>query len=104
MKRKRLIAVLIVLSAIRVLGVANMTSHYTAYGSVTRHIWKTVRLGKIRPDGQFDFDIVWTSGKPVKPVPYPNTGSRYERERFLAGLYTQRGHAPANPGTGGGGT
>ena len=33
-----------------------------------QHVWKTVRIGKVRPDGQFD--EVWNSGGPVKPDPY----------------------------------
>ncbi len=33
-----------------------------------QHTWKTVRIGKVRADGQFD--EVWNSGKPVQPDPY----------------------------------
>ncbi len=33
-----------------------------------QHTWKTVRLGVIRKDGQFD--EVWNSGGPVRPDPY----------------------------------
>lgn len=42
----------------------------------TRHLWKTPRIGKIRPDGQFD--IVWDAGKPQKPVPFPRYRFRDE--------------------------
>lgn len=35
----------------------------------TQHLWKTVRVGKARPDGQFD--IVWQSTQPVHPAPFP---------------------------------
>lgn len=35
----------------------------------TRHLWKTVRIGKARPDGQFD--VVWQSGAPIHPSPFP---------------------------------
>ncbi|QDV15785.1 Aliphatic amidase expression-regulating protein [Gimesia panareensis] len=35
----------------------------------TQHTHKMARIGKIREDGQFD--IVWDSGKPIKPEPYP---------------------------------
>ena len=35
----------------------------------THHTWRPVYLGRMRSDGQFD--IVWTSQKPVRPVPYP---------------------------------
>ncbi len=33
------------------------------------HTWKIVQIGRIRKDGQFD--IIWSSGKPVKPEPFP---------------------------------
>ncbi|GAB4193799.1 MAG: urea ABC transporter substrate-binding protein [Roseiflexaceae bacterium] len=34
----------------------------------TQHTWKTVRIGKIRPDGLID--AVFSSEKPIKPDPY----------------------------------
>ncbi|HEX8235347.1 MAG TPA: urea ABC transporter substrate-binding protein [Abditibacteriaceae bacterium] len=34
----------------------------------TQHVWKTVRIGVVQPDGQFK--EVWNSGKPIKPDPY----------------------------------
>ena len=40
----------------------------------TQHAWKTVRIGRVRADGQFE--IVWESGRPVRPGPYPFTRSR----------------------------
>lgn len=61
-----------------------------------QHTWKTVRVGKIRADGQFD--IVWTSDKPVRPVPFPVYKTREEWETFLAGLFTGWGQRWANPG------
>lgn len=51
----------------------------------TQHTWKIVRIGRIRPDGQFD--VVWDSGKPVQPVPYPPYRSRAEWDAFLRALY-----------------
>ena len=33
------------------------------------HTWKIVQIGKVRKDGQFD--IVWSSRKPVRPNPFP---------------------------------
>jgi len=35
----------------------------------TMHLWKTVLIGKARPDGQFD--VVWKSPQPVRPAPFP---------------------------------
>ncbi len=51
----------------------------------TQHTWKYVRIGKIRNDGQFE--IVWNSGKPIRPVPYPISRSKAEWEDFLNNLY-----------------
>jgi urea transport system substrate-binding protein len=63
----------------------------------TQHTWKTVYIGRIRADGQFE--IVWSSGKPVRPMPFPIYKSRAEWERFLLGLYTGWGNRWANPGS-----
>jgi urea transport system substrate-binding protein len=62
----------------------------------TQHTWKTVRVGRIRDDGQFD--IVWTSENPVRPVPFPESKSRLEWEAFLAELFRGWGGNWANPG------
>ena len=35
----------------------------------TQHTWRPVYIGQIRADGQFD--ITWSSDKPVRPIPYP---------------------------------
>lgn len=50
----------------------------------TRHTWKTVRVGKIRPDGQFE--IVWNSENPTRPLPYPAFRSKPEWNAFLETL------------------
>jgi len=63
-----------------------------------QHTWKTVRIGKIRNDGQFD--IVWSSEKPVRPVPYPVYRSKLEWDQFLQHLYTGWGNQWSNPGKG----
>ncbi|WP_254434891.1 urea ABC transporter substrate-binding protein [Magnetospirillum sp. UT-4] len=51
----------------------------------TQHTWKTVRIGRIRPDG--NFEIVWDSQRPVRPVPFPTFLPRSEWLAFLDGLY-----------------
>jgi urea transport system substrate-binding protein len=56
-----------------------------------QHTWKIVRIGKIRADGQFD--VVWTSEKPVRPVPYPIYRSREAWTAFLDDLYRGWGGA-----------
>lgn len=42
----------------------------------TRHLWKTPRIGKVRPDGQFD--IVWDAGQAQEPYPLPSYRLRDE--------------------------
>ena len=56
----------------------------------TQHTWKTVRIGKIREDGQFD--IVWSSEQPIRPVPFPVSRSKEEWNRFLGDLYSNWGN------------
>jgi urea transport system substrate-binding protein len=55
---------------------------------VTQHTWKVVRIGKIRADGQFE--IVWSSQDPVRPIPYPTFRTKPEWEAFLTELQTGR--------------
>jgi urea transport system substrate-binding protein len=62
----------------------------------THHTWKTVRIGRIRSDGQFD--IVWDSRRPVRPVPFPAYRTRAEWEAFLAALFHQWGGRWVNEG------
>ena len=65
--------------------------------AATQHMQKTVRIGRIRPDGQFE--IVWASPKPVPPVPFPESRSRAQWEKFLEDLFQGWGKRWANPGT-----
>jgi urea transport system substrate-binding protein len=60
------------------------------------HTWKTVRVGRIRTDGQFD--IVWTSDHPVRPLPFPDSKSKQQWAESLAVLYERWGERWANPG------
>lgn len=62
----------------------------------TRHAWKTVRIGRVRADGQFD--LVWTSGRPIRPEPFPAGRSVAEWNGFLEGLYKNWGSRWYNPG------
>lgn len=41
---------------------------------INNHTSKIVLMGKVKSDGQFD--IVWTSGKPVEPDPFPSLVSK----------------------------
>jgi urea transport system substrate-binding protein len=63
----------------------------------TQHTWKVVHLGRIRPDGQFD--VVWSSEHPVRPVPYPTYRPRAEWDDFLLRLYKGWGGHWVNPGS-----
>jgi urea transport system substrate-binding protein len=49
---------------------------------VTQYAWRPVRIGRIRPDGQFD--LVWSSRRPVRPQPFPLSRTVEEWELFLA--------------------
>ena len=62
----------------------------------THHTWKTVRIGRIRSDGQFD--IVWDSGRPVRPTPFPAYRSRADWETFLNTLFNRWGGRWVNEG------
>ncbi len=42
--------------------------------AINNHTSKIVQIGKVKSDGQFD--IVWTSGKPVAPDPFPSLVSK----------------------------
>lgn len=52
-----------------------------AVDPVTRHVWKIARVGRVRADGQFD--IVWDSGRPLAPAPFPTYRSREEWDQLL---------------------
>jgi urea transport system substrate-binding protein len=51
----------------------------------SQHLWKPVRIGRILSNGQFE--VVWDTGKPVRPLPYPVYRTPQEWERFLDSLY-----------------
>jgi urea transport system substrate-binding protein len=51
---------------------------------ISRHVWKVARVGRARSDGQFD--IVWESGRPLEPAPYPSYRSREEWDSLLKAI------------------
>lgn len=61
-----------------------------------QHLWKTVRIGQVNPDGQFD--IVWDPGVLIPPRPFPKTRSQAEWEQFLEDLYLAWDGNWENPG------
>ncbi|WP_422929862.1 urea ABC transporter substrate-binding protein [Singulisphaera sp. PoT] len=60
----------------------------------TQHTWRPVYIARIGSDGQFE--IVWTSEKPVRPIPYPISRSKSEWEQFLNDMHKEWG-GWANP-------
>jgi urea transport system substrate-binding protein len=54
-----------------------------------QNTWKTMRLGQIVEGGQFE--IVWSSEKPIRPEPYPGSRSPAAWNEFLAELYKNWG-------------
>jgi urea transport system substrate-binding protein len=61
-----------------------------------QHTWKTVRIGRIDQQGQFD--VVWTSERPVRPVPFPIFRTRDQWLALLDSLRKEWGGGWANPG------
>jgi len=59
-------------------------SGVAAIDSGTRHLWKWVRIGKARADGQFD--LVWDSGFEVRPAPFPAYRTLSEWQKLIAEL------------------
>jgi urea transport system substrate-binding protein len=51
----------------------------------TRYTWRVIRIGRVRPDGQFE--ILSNTGWAYPPEPYPSTRPREDWERFLGDLY-----------------
>ncbi len=49
--------------------------------SENQHTWKTIRIGQIKDDGQFE--IVYSSEKPIRPEPFPDTRSKQDWQRFV---------------------
>ena len=63
----------------------------------TQHTWKYARIGRIRPDGQFD--VVWSSDKPVRPMPFPLFRTRADWESWQNSLSGSWGGKWVNPRT-----
>jgi urea transport system substrate-binding protein len=57
--------------------------------------WKTLRIGRVRPDGQFD--VVWTSDSPIQPFPYPPSRTQAAWDAFAQALYSGWGNRWEKP-------
>lgn len=51
------------------------------------HTWKASRIGTITEEAQIE--IIWSSPKPVVPVPFPKTRTRAQWENFLKSLQSR---------------
>ncbi|WP_413207150.1 urea ABC transporter substrate-binding protein [Rhodospirillum sp. A1_3_36] len=51
----------------------------------SQHTWRTVLIGRMTTAG--DFSIVWSSGRPIRPEPFPGFLTEPEWLVFLDGLY-----------------
>lgn len=63
-------------------------SGITAVDRGTRHLWKQVRIGKARTDGQFE--LVWNSGDALRPDPFPDYRSQFEWQRLATERFGAR--------------
>ncbi len=59
------------------------------------HAWRIARIARIDVDRQFD--IVFTSPKPLQPEPFPTTRKRAEWESYLKGLNEKWGQRWERP-------
>lgn len=62
----------------------NAPSGIVSVDAATHHVWRAVRIGRARPDGQFD--IVYALPAPVRPAPYPAYRSRGDWEALAKKL------------------
>ena len=62
----------------------------------TQHAWKTVRIGRITEDGTFE--VVYSSEKPIQPVPYPPSRTRPQWDAYLGERQRGWGGRWSNPG------
>jgi urea transport system substrate-binding protein len=51
-----------------------------------QHTWKTIRVGRIVEEGQFD--VIYSSENPIRPEPYPDSRSIDEWRTFLGNPQT----------------
>ncbi len=62
----------------------------------TQHTWKIVRIGKIMQNGLFE--VVYSSERPIQPIPFPATRTQAAWEDFLQNMHLGWGGKWANPG------
>ena len=57
-----------------------------------QHTWKTIRIGKVREDGQFE--VIYSSVNPIRPEPYPDTRSAREWNLMVDALLSGGAGSP----------
>ncbi|MBF0295103.1 MAG: urea ABC transporter substrate-binding protein [Magnetococcales bacterium] len=57
-------------------------SGISALDSISHYMWQTVRIGHVQPDGQFQ--QVFSSLAPLRPLPWPINHSRQEWQTMIA--------------------
>lgn len=63
--------------------------------SATQHAFKTPRIGRVQPDGQFE--VVWTASKPEQPIPYPSSRTAEQWRAYLHDLHAGWGNQWSAP-------
>lgn len=63
----------------------------------SQHTWKTVRVGRIGAGNQFE--IIWSSEKPIRPEPFPESRSRAAWTAYLTKRYEDWGKRWSAPGS-----
>jgi urea transport system substrate-binding protein len=58
----------------------------------TRYTWRPMRVGRIKPDGQFEIIPETDTGWALPPQPFPRSRSRAVWEKFLGDLFTNWGN------------
>ena len=60
------------------------------------HLWRSARIGEVMPGGSIR--VVWESGAPIRPMPYPMWRSRGDWDRFIADLRSAWRGSWSSPG------
>ena len=51
---------------------------------VNQHVWRYVRIARVGASAEYD--VVWSSEKPISPEPYPPTRTKEQWHEFLQTL------------------
>jgi urea transport system substrate-binding protein len=74
---------------------------FDAPGGVVRidpnnqHTWKTARIGRVVKGGQFE--LIWESGTPIQPIPFPSSRPAAAWHVLLADLFQRWDGHWSNP-------